>query len=529
MAVLFLLGWVGCKTQDDYKAQADEEVYSILDEKWRPEHGVKANYRISDVAGDPNDLTFDPNWIPPDHLTLAQAVAIATARSRQYQSQKESLYTTTLNLTLQRYDFVRQWFGTIDGRYTRNAEDESVGAGGQVGFEQLLADGTQIGAGIAIDWVQLLTGDPDTSLGSVLSGSISKPLLRGSTKEVVQENLTQAERNVLYQIRTFSRYRKEFVVSIVQGYLRTLQSQDRVKNAQSNYTSLQAAYEESTLRAQAGKLAPMEAAQTEQQMLQARDNLAGAERTYQQALDEFKLLLSLPVDAQFELDSGVLEELSLMRIAEPNFPVDNAVQIALENRLDLATAFDQLDDARRKVEVAADALRAQLDLVASANVPSTPDTDLERLRFHEGTYNAGLILDLPLNKKTEAAAYRRALISCLQAQRDYELTVDEVKLDIRNAYRSLIEAARRHQIQKNSLELAQERVNSTKMLLQAGRAQSRDLLDSQDSLLSAQNDTTSTLVNYMLAKLNFYRDIEILNVKPDGLWEPLEKTDEKLF
>jgi outer membrane protein TolC len=529
IAVLFLLGLAGCKTQEDYKTEADEEVYTILDEKWRPEHGVKANYRISDVTPDPNDIVFDPNWLSSEHMTLAQAVAIATARSRDYQTQKELLYASALRLSLERYAYVRQWFGTIDGGYTWGPEEDSVTTGGQAGFEQLLADGTQIGADIAIDWMQFLTGDPRTSLASVLSANISKPLLRGSSKEVVQENLTQRERDVLYEIRKFNRYRKDFVVSIVRGYLDTLQALDSVKNAQSNYVSLQAAYEEAALRAQAGKLAPMEADQTKQQMLGARDNVAAAERSYQQTLDNFKLTLSLPVDAQFELDSGLLEELSLMKIAEPNFPVEEAVRIALDNRLDLATSFDRVDDARRKVDVAADALRAQLDLVASARADSTEPTEWQRLQFHEGTYDAGFALDLPLNKKREGAAYRSAMISYLETQRDYGLAVDNVKLDIRNAYRSLIEAARRYQIQKISLELAQERVSSTSMLLQAGRAQSRDLLDSQDSLLSAQNDTTSRLVDYWLAKLAFYRDIEILNVKPDGLWEPLEETDKKFF
>jgi outer membrane protein TolC len=67
------------------------------------------------------------------------------------------------------------------------------------------------------------------------------------------------------------------------------------------------------------------------------------------------------------------------------------------------------------------------------------------------------------------------------------------------------------------------------MLLAAGRAQSRDLLDAQDSLLSAQNDTTATLVDYMIARLTFYRDTGILQVKPDGLWKSVEKENEKLF
>ncbi|RKY05170.1 MAG: hypothetical protein DRP56_09225 [Planctomycetota bacterium] len=528
MAVLMLL-LSGCRTQQEYKEQADEETYTILDQKWQPKHGIKVNYRISDVAPDPNSIILDPNWVPSGKINLAEAVKIATARSRDYQSRKESLYGTALDLTLRRHDFVAQWFGTIDGGYTRDESDEAVRAGGDLGFDQLLADGTQISAAIATDWLRYLTGDPDTSLASVLSASISKPLLRGSTKEVVQENLTQAERNVLYAIRSFSRFRKEFVVSIVNDYLRTLQLLDQVENAQSNYISLQASYEEAALKAQAGKLPRFEADQTKQQMLQAGDNLARSQRQYQQILDSFKLTLAVPVDANIILDSSVLEEIALMEITEPNFIVTEAVNTALKTRLDLATAYDKVDDAQRKVAVTADALRARLDLVASARVDSTEDTEWTRLRFHDGSYDVGMVLDLPLDKLRERNVYRKSLIAYLQVQRDYALAADHVKLDVRNAYRGLIEAAQRHHIQKNSLELAQERVHSTTMLLQAGRAQARDLLDSQDDLLAAQNETTTTLVNYMLAKLNFYRDVGILTVKPDGSWQSLEKINEKLF
>jgi len=518
-----------CRTQEEYKEQADEEAYTILDQKWQPEHGVRVNYRISDVAPDPNSIILDPNWIPSGQVTLEEAVAIATVRSRDYQERKESLYNTTLDLTLQRHNFVAQWFGTIDGGYGRNESDETVRAGGDLGFDQLLADGTQISAAIATDWLRYLTGDPDTSLASVLSASISKPLLRGSTKEVVQENLTQAERNVLYAIRSFSRFRKEFVVSIVNDYLRTLQSLDQVENAQSNYISLQAADEEAALKAQAGKLSRFEADETKQRMLQARDNLAQSQRRYQQILDAFKLTLALPVDANIVLDSSILEDISLMDISEPNFLVAGAVDMALKTRLDLATSYDKVDDARRKVAVTEDALRARLDLVASARVDSTEETDWARLRFHDGTYDVGMVLDLPLDKLRERNIYRKSLISYLQVKRDYALAVDNVKLDVRNAYRGLIETAQRHHIQKMSLELAQERVNNTTMLLQAGRVEARVMLDSQDDLLAAQNDTTTTLVNYMLAKLGFYRDVGILTVKPDGSWQSLEKINEKLF
>ena len=121
-----------------------------------------------------------------------------------------------------------------------------------------------------------------------------------------------------------------------------------------------------------------------------------------------------------------------------------------------------------------------------------------------------LELDLPLDRKSQRNAYRKKLIDLMSSQRNYQQSIDDVKLQVRDAYRKLTESATRYKIQKDSLTLAEERVNSAKMLLKAGRATARDLLEAQSALLSAQNNTTSTLVDYVVSKLNFYA------VRPEG-------------
>ena len=97
--------------------------------------------------------------------------------------------------------------------------------------------------------------------------------------------------------------------------------------------------------------------------------------------------------------------------------------------------------------------------------------------------------------------------------------MDKVKLDVRQAYRQLQEASERYRIQKNSLDLAKKRVESTSLLLDAGRAITRDLLEAEDALLLAQNNVTAALVDHVVAKLSFFRDVAVLQVRPDGMWQ----------
>ena len=521
-----VLAAAGCSTEH-YKAEADQEVYDIIDSKWQDDFGVRSNYMISDsnAPASPNDIRIEKAVPASGVMTLAQAIAMATAHNRDYQRQKEQLYLMALDLTLARHRFARQWFGTVDASYVRNSADEQVGYDAETGFSQLLADGAQISTSIAIDWARFLTGDPDTSLGSVLTASVTQPLLRGRGRKVVQENLTQAERNALYQIRSFNRYRKTFVVSIVDAYYRVLQQKDAVTNAKNSYESKVELRERLQMEANEGVTPRFQVDQAEQSELLAQDSYVRAQQRYEQLLDAFKITLALPTDTEIELDQNELEALQKIGIVEPDYQLEAAVETALAQRLDLANSANAVEDAERKVVVAADNLGTELNLIGSAGVNSTPETKIERLQFHNGTYSLGFEADLPLDRKAERNAYREALITLEQQQRAYENDVDEVKLDVRDAYRRLREEAESYRTQQKALELAQIRVGVSPILWEAGRMNARDYLESQDDLLQAQNNVTSALVSHAIAKLNFFRDVGILQVKPDGMWEdPTQNT-----
>jgi outer membrane protein TolC len=519
LSAAILLGIAGGCSPAHYKEQADEEVYEIIDSKWSDSIGQKANYTVSDVAPSPNDLRVEKAVPPSGILNLARTVAIATAHNRDYQTQKEQLYLTALSLTLERHRFTRQWFGTIDAAYVRDSDDEGLTSGAETGFDQLLADGAAVSASIAVDWARFLTGDPRTSLGSVLSGTITQPLLRGRGRAIAQESLTQSERDVLYQIRAFNRFRKEFVVSIAADYLSVLQKRNEVTNAQNNYERVAETKRRLETEAGVGRRPRFEVDQAQQDVLSAKDGLVSAQQEYEQALDEFKIVLSLDTDAEVELDQNELEALEAIGLSEPNYTLEAAIETGLVQRLDLATSADMIDDATRKIMVAADELGAGLNLAAGANVDSGDGTDFTKLHFQDGTYFIGMEADLPFDRKAERNAYRTTLIEFQQSRREYEESVSNVKLEIRQAYRELAEAKERYRIQKSSLELAERRVHSTTLFLKTGRAQTRDLLDSQDALLEAQNELTDALVGHTIAKLNFFRDIGVLQVRPDGMWQ----------
>lgn len=525
IAFLFSAILGGCSPKF-HKDKADKEAYEIIDSRWHPSFGEKANYVINDSnTPAPNDLKIDSYPVMPETMSLAQAVAIATANSRNYQNQKENLYLTALSLSSERHKYEMQLFATVDGLYSfpdAGEDDFSLNSNFGVQKDFLFGNGIEIGTNLAIEWIRFLTGDPRTTLGSVLTATVTAPILGNGAGKQKQETLIQTERNVLYGIRSFNRFRKTFVVDTINAYYGVLQQRDTVTNAQNNYQRVLESKDRLEMEAEAGRRTRIDVDEAYQNVLRAQASLVQAQQRYESFLDDFKYRLAIPPDANVELDQNELIALQEMGVSEPAFALGEAVETALLKRLDLANSADKIDDNLRLAILAEEGLGPQLNVSAGSTFSSPEgETDFTNIRLHEGDYELGFNADLPLDRKSQRNDYRAALIALEQQKRQYSADIDNVKLQVRDDYRQLVQTAEQYRIQQNSLKLAEQRVESNKLLLDAGRVTVRILLDSQDALLQAQNAVTAALVAHLNAKLSFFRDVGILNVKPDGMWAQL--------
>src|SRR5208283_1442035 len=95
----------------------------------------------------------------------------------------------------------------------------SLTLGEVAGVGKLLNSGGQLLAGFANQVVFNFVGkNPiQPTVQSSLPLTFMQPFLRGAGRAVVLENLTQAERSLLYQVRTFAQFRQQFIVDMLTG------------------------------------------------------------------------------------------------------------------------------------------------------------------------------------------------------------------------------------------------------------------------------------------------------------------------
>lgn len=506
---LALMGLAAGCPQRNYKLDADERVYNIIDAQWDPSFGSRANYRVGDAGLSPGDIQIDRYTPMPGVLTLPRAVAVATANNREYQRQKELLYTTALDQRLVRHGYETQLFGGASALYLRDSDTEAVQLEANVGFNRLLTTGALVSTRVGIRWIDMLMGQGDSGFASIFGATVAQPLLRGSDPMIVLEPLTQAKRNTLYQIRTFNRFRKTFVVAVISQYYQILELHEVARNAEDYYNSLVTLRDRVEKLVNVARLPSEELDRVRQEVLLARDAQIVAQTRYERALDAYKITLGVPPTTEFSLDADVFDTLQARGIPFPDFAVSEAVDTSLARRLDLINAADMVLDAQRAVYVAADALRPGLTAVGSIDINSRGDRRI----------TAGPVLDLALDRVPEQVAYRNALIALEQRRRDYDETADTIRLEIREAHRRLLETARRYEVLIEGVQTAQERIQRNYVLMDYGRTSSRRVLNALDNLYNARNEMANALVDYVIATLNFYRDTDVLQVRPDGMWE----------
>jgi len=525
----------------------------------RIEHWPKDEYPQAGSSPDAN-IPIDPN--KPLKISLVDALQIGARNSDEYQTRKENVFREALDLDLERNAFRNIFVGQVDSLLSTDSSGSRTVSGTEnsaaIGLSRRLQSGIDLSTALAVDLANLLTQGGASSMGLAGDASISIPLLRGSGRHIITESLTQAERDVVYAIYEFDRFKRTFAVNIASEYLSVLRQTDEVSNAEENYRMRISTSRRSRRWADAGRTSEIEVDQAVQSELGARNRWVSAKEGYKNRIDAFKSSLGLPPDALIELDPNDLEELRApaMKMVEEiltggeaetaqetppadapielvpptnddagPFEIDEtlAVQLALENRLDLQVALGGVYDAQRQVVVRADALGAELTFFGSSGIGArrgigSARSDDSQLHFNKGSNSALLSLDLPLERTAERNAYRNSLIDLEQATRDVQSLEDQIKLSIRNELRALLELRESLKIQAQAVVVAEKRVKSTTLFFEAGRTEIRNLLEALDSLLGAQNSLTSDVVSYRVSELELQRDMGVLQVGESGLW-----------
>ena len=536
----------GC-TQGFYKKWADKEVFGILKKKSSIVSGADDDVLQNITPPPPVDLaTLTKMSETADFLgerafvekgarvvTLPGAIDFAVHRNRIYLGRKERVYLSALALTetRQQYGPIADAGGgatlretQVHNRVNDFVRTSSLTSGGDFGLDYLMKTGARLALDLSTDFTRFFTGGVRNLSDSRAAVSLTQPLLRGAGVLVAAEPLRQDERDVLYEIRDFTQYRKTFVVDVARQYLRAIQAREQVRNRFIAYKASLNSLERDRALAEANLRSQSQLKQIEQGGIAYERQWITAIRSYEEALDDLKIALGLPVTEKIMLDS---DEMKKLEVIDPKGTVEQMMDTALITRLDIFNQRDRVYDTERRVKIAHQSTLPTVNALAGYNIgtPTGGSNTGIGINHRQRQLFGGLDIDLNLNTLPERNDLRAAQISEQATRRSLDLAEEELRSTIRTDWRALQVARRQYDLAVKGLELSQKRLEIEEALTAEGLGTARDIVESQDRLITARDLVISTLIDHNLARLQLWTDMGVLFIRKDARWADVLKQE----
>ena len=525
LSLSILLFSAGCLTPERAEHEADRTAEELTIVAWEKAMGVTNIFGIA-AGGDPiAPLVPDTNGIV--RLSLDDALRVGAKNNRRFLTLKETVFVRALALDSEAYAFSTTFSGMILGALSGDPEvvRESARIGGDPNLaRRKFEQGAVMTGNAAIDIARMIRDDWH-SFAWTGDMTMSIPLLRGAGRDIVREPLTQAERNLVYSIWTFERYRQTFALSLAKAYFDVLKNLQNHRNSADNVKRLELNYSRAEMMFKAGRMDRIQTDQAKTDLLNARQTMITTLQGYQDALDRFKMSLGLPPEIPIELRDEELRALerrmeglaAATEDALATYPAEaEALAAAIRRRRDLAVTRGGVADAERLVKIRADALRADLTVEGGATY------DASRRRHGDVddavSTRAQVKFSLPWDRRRERNQYRQALVARDQAARGYAEEEDGVKNEVRSGYRNLVASRALYGNKVEAYRTACMRVEANDLFMQSGRSSMRDILEAESALLAARNALCSAVIDWWTSDLELRCATGGLEVERDGTW-----------
>jgi hypothetical protein len=453
-------------------------------------------------------------------LTLKAALQIGQKSAREYLNAEEEYILAAIRVLIERHLWGPRLFNDTTVAAAGTGDQGDFNSALTVVNDLKVSQRLPYGGTVEAAWVarateQLrnrVTGQYEQSSELTLDATI--PLLRGAGL-VAQESLIQSERNLVYAARNFEDFRRTFLVAIARDYFDLLESAAQIKNQEQQVALLRDIQRGESARYEAGRIAEYQVNIAANDVLEATASLAGQREQYILRLEQFKTRLGVDPLTPVDLTHETLE------LPDPDISLEEAVERALTYRLDLQNRRDQVDDARRGVANARNAILPDLNLAGHVGVPTDPRTREGGVLVQpeDLNYSTSVTFGLPLDRDIERLQLRTAIIGYQQRERDLSLFRDQVAIGVRQSVRNIDLARFQLQLAERQVEINQRRVYE--LSIRQDQVDTRTKVDAANSLQSAQSSRDQAITRLRNAILDYLRDSGQLRVKRDGTFEPI--------
>ena len=427
----------------------------------------------------------------PPLLDLQSAMDLALENNRDLLNAREAIDDARLLLNAREADFdIRPGLRLRAGQRDETPQTEAAlelrrrfHPGGEV---QLLGGSTRI--------------DDDTQ--TFLRLNLRQPLFRRAGALPTREPVVQARRTEIDARRAYHERQQDLVLQVATAYEAILRAARQVESDQRTLERLDTLTLLTQAREDTGQITRVDTLRIQQQRGEAAVRLDNSRDVLETVREEFMVLLGLDPHQAFDVKPPPIPEL------DPPHP-DEAFAMALNNRLDLARAFDLLDDAARGIRLARRDLLPDVQLLGDLTYRDTSE--------NRESWFVGVSIEPDFSSAERQAQVGRAENRAAVAERQLVDLHYAIQIDVRRQIRNYQRAQTNLRVAARNRHLAEQRIELAEALFRMGRGDAFSLSDAEDIHARAVSEELAARSEAALAAYRLLRALGTLLEAPEDL------------
>jgi len=470
-------------------------------------------------------------------LTMATAVQMALEANLGLQSSRLSLDSADHAIASARAAFLpqvntnlsRSSQVSVPNDFTQGSADiTSRGLTVNSSFNQVLP---LLGTSYNVAWnnnrTSQIGGNPlfNPFLRSAFAFTVTQPLWRGLMTDQVRTALTTSHRRRRVADLQFEQQVVRLEAAVRIAYLDLISAREGLRVAQQNMEVRQASLADARARVAVGAAAPIDLISAEAEVASNQEQVLVAEALIGTREDALRTLIFDPARPDYWQVRINATDAVLSQPRE--IDVDAAIRIALDNRLDLVAARQELAISDLSLRVARDATRPAVNLQANYSTSGTGGTRFQYSGFppvevgrDERSYGSvlgdtfgaaypqwsvGVNVAYPLGRTAADANLAQQQVS----QRQSRLTLQELEIAIvqqlRDVARQVQSSYQRVIVTRAALAASEQQLEAEQRRFAAGLSTTLELQVRQGQLAAARTAELNAVIAYNRALIDFDR------------------------
>lgn len=441
---------------------------------------------------------------PPVKLTLKDAIRLAFQNNLDL---KVELYNPAMaEADIRRSLGIYNPLLSLGASYNRSNNTNSFNfvpitidqASANAGVSQLLPTGATLGATATSTWIS----SPASYYSDGVNFSVSQPLLKNFGKESTELTINVSRFAKQESIDRFKTRLIDTVAQVRNDYFKLYNLRENLAVKTNSLALANKILDETRGRVKAGVLPAMEILNAEFGSATREKDVIDAERAVRDQMDVLRLSLQLPtagdiviVDEPTRETYSVVEELALTQ--------------ALRNRTELAAQRSavQIDELQQKVAKN----RTLPDLTLNGNLglggvdPRFSEGLVKTATLKDPTWGVGLQLNYPIGNDVAKNDYIKSKLTLEQARTQLQSLEAGIAKDVKAAIRLLASSYKQLDVTTRGRAYAEDRLHAFQKKNAVGLATTKDVLDVENDLVTAEGNQIQAVVDYNNAITQLWR------------------------